>query len=316
MSSIAISYRRSDSSAMAGRIYDRLAAHYGEHSVFMDIDNIPLGADFRSHIQESLRRADVLIAVIGPKWLGTTADGMSRMQEKTDPVRLEIETALAGKKPIIPVLIDGARMPNSSELPPEFGNFSYLNAAEVSTGCDFRSHMDRLVGAIDRITGKNPSADQPQPSVTSVAAPSEAPQPPLASRAWHPWSDDLVRHTAVPFVLLLVIHHIVINAYDLNVAYLQIACAAVPFVFGATFSLLGARGPAIAASFAVGLGILGDAGMTVSQSLYSGDPVMPQSRVEWWDNLDYAAIIALSYFAGYVLARSLRRISNRRWVKP
>ncbi len=65
MPTIAISYRRSDSSAIAGRIYDRLAAHYGENNVFMDIDNIPLGIDFRTHFHETLQRTDVLIAVIG-----------------------------------------------------------------------------------------------------------------------------------------------------------------------------------------------------------------------------------------------------------
>ena len=71
--------------------------------------------------------------------------------ENADPVRVEIETALERKLRIIPVLVDGARMPASSELPSEFGNFAYLwHAAEVLTGRDFRSHMDRLVDAIDR----------------------------------------------------------------------------------------------------------------------------------------------------------------------
>ena len=84
------------------RIYDRLTAHYGEHSVFMDVDNIPFGTDFRAHIRETLQRSDILIAVIGTKWLGANTDGTSRMQEKTDPVRVEIETALERKIPILP----------------------------------------------------------------------------------------------------------------------------------------------------------------------------------------------------------------------
>ena len=45
MPRIAISYRRSDSSAISGRIFDRLVAHYGKPSVFMDIDNIPFGTE-------------------------------------------------------------------------------------------------------------------------------------------------------------------------------------------------------------------------------------------------------------------------------
>ena len=70
MSKIIISYRRSDSAATAGRIYDRLIDRYGEASVFMDVDKIPFGIDFRHHIQEVLRDADVLLAVVGTRWLG------------------------------------------------------------------------------------------------------------------------------------------------------------------------------------------------------------------------------------------------------
>jgi hypothetical protein len=67
MSQIVISYRRADSDAIAGRMRDRLANHFGENSVFMDIDSIPIGMDFRQHIQDTLARCDILIAVIGPK---------------------------------------------------------------------------------------------------------------------------------------------------------------------------------------------------------------------------------------------------------
>jgi hypothetical protein len=148
MPAILISYRRADSSAIAGRIFDRLAAHYGEASVFMDVDHIPFGIDFRAHLQETLQRTDVLIAVIGRNWLGNSADGAARMHEKTDPVRVEIETALERKTPIIPVLVDGARMPQSADLPEEFGNFAFLNAAEVATGRDFRIHTERLIRAL------------------------------------------------------------------------------------------------------------------------------------------------------------------------
>lgn len=155
MPTIVISYRRSDSSAIAGRIFDHLTTYYGEESVFMDIDNIPFGTDFRTQIHETLQRTDIVLAVIGANWLGIGAGGAVRMSEPTDPVRVEIETALSQKTPIIPVLVDGAKMPDSAALPTEFGNFAYLNAAEVATGRDFRTHVDRLIGAIDRtVSGK------------------------------------------------------------------------------------------------------------------------------------------------------------------
>src|SRR5438105_2184501 len=68
MAKIVISYRRSDSDAIAGRIRDRLASHFGEDSLFMDIDNIPFGTDFRQHIKSALLSSDVVIVVVGPKW--------------------------------------------------------------------------------------------------------------------------------------------------------------------------------------------------------------------------------------------------------
>ena len=144
MPRIAISYRRSDLAAIAGRIFDWLGERYGEDSVFMDIDKIPFGTDFRSHIREVLLRTDVLIAVVGANWLSHNDTGASRIQDAIDPVRVEIETALERKIAIIPVLVDGAKMPGSGELPATFGNFAYLNAPEISSGRDFRLHMERL----------------------------------------------------------------------------------------------------------------------------------------------------------------------------
>ena len=72
---------------MAGRICDQLKARYGDASVYMDIDNIPLGIDFRDHIHAALDQADVLIVVVGPKWLGTRRNANNRIMEEHDPVR-------------------------------------------------------------------------------------------------------------------------------------------------------------------------------------------------------------------------------------
>ena len=308
MPAILISYRRADSSAIAGRIFDRLAAHYGEESVFMDVDHIPFGIDFRAHIQETLQRTDVLIAVIGGNWLGKSADGAARMHEKTDPVRVEIETALERKTPIIPVLVDGARMPHSTELPEEFGNFVYLNAAEVASGRDFRTHMERLISAVDRAAGlarSRPASPSTMARTQSTAA-GAAREPASKFRP-----AEAVRYFLVPLVLLLVAHHVIINALDLNTAYLWIASAIIPSAFGGGLFWLAGRGAGPAFAFAIALGVVAVAGMTVSQSLNSGDPIMPQTRFEWWDNVNVAALVALSFLAGHALARGARAVRGK-----
>jgi hypothetical protein len=151
MTKIIISYRRQDSEAITGRIRDRLANQYGNDSIFMDIDSIPLGVDFRDHIGEALRETDILIAVIGPKWLGTQKGGRTRIREESDPVRVEVEKALERGIIVIPVLVNNATMPKSSELPDRLVELSYRNAATVDSGRDFHQHVDRLIRSIDQI---------------------------------------------------------------------------------------------------------------------------------------------------------------------
>jgi hypothetical protein len=170
MSKIVVSYRRSDSQAIAGRIVDRLIAHFGEQSVFMDVDNIPFGIDFRQHIQSVLSQAEVLIAVVGPDWLGAGPDGSSRIQAEDDPVRVEIETALRQEILVIPVLVDGAGMPKAAVLPDSLKKFAFLNAAPVDVGRDFRPHVDRLVQSIDEVLARKSGRTSRAPLNASTAA--------------------------------------------------------------------------------------------------------------------------------------------------
>jgi hypothetical protein len=309
MTKLAISYRRADSAAIAGRIFDRLAAHYGDDTVFMDIDNIPFGIDFRGHIREMLLQTDVVIAVIGPNWVGRDAGGTVRIAEETDPVRVEIETALAQHKAVIPVLVDGARMPSEAELPPPLAAFAFLNAAEVSSGRDFRVHMDRVIGAIDGTVAGGLGTSPPR---SSRGGRGRVVEPELRGS----WLNDAARYLLVPLILLVVAHNVVVNAFDLNVVYLLLACVLVPFAYGFALFYLSGRGAAPASIFAVVLGLAGAAAMTISQSLNTGDAIMPQNRLEWRDNIQFAVLIALSFVAGNILARLARALGNRNPGKP
>src|SRR5262245_23552121 len=169
MPKIIISYRRSDSDAIAGRIRDRLASYYGERSIFMDIDNIPFGADFREHIQNAIIQNDLLLAVVGPQWAGQSEDGRRRIGEELDLVRIEVETAMKQGIPVVPVLVNGATMPKPAELPEALRDFSFRNAASVDSGRDFHQHVDRLIRSLDKLLNARPRLRLPAPLLYGIA---------------------------------------------------------------------------------------------------------------------------------------------------
>jgi TIR domain len=124
MPKIFISYRRKSSEDITARIRDRLIAHYGEASIFVDSDNIPPGVDFRQHIEQVLNESDIMIVVVGPKWLGSDKPGRTWINRENDWVRLEVETALRRNGLVIPVLMQGAQMPLASDLPDSMKDFA------------------------------------------------------------------------------------------------------------------------------------------------------------------------------------------------
>jgi WD domain, G-beta repeat/TIR domain len=179
MPKITISYRRADSEAITGRIFDRLIAHFGKETIFRDIEDIPPGIDFRHHINETLLKTNILLAIIGPRWLGAARGSLERIHEESDPVRVEVETALRRRVPIIPVLIGKTRMPSSDQLPPSLKDFAFRNAVNVDTGRDFDHHMDRLIRSMDAILRQAPKS----PPSRETAIPASPPKTGTAERA-------------------------------------------------------------------------------------------------------------------------------------
>jgi hypothetical protein len=134
MPNIILSYRRDDTGAIAGRIFARLVGHYGVDQVFMDIDSIPFGLDFREHIQETLKRCHVLLAIVGARWAAPNEKGSFRINEENDWVRIEVEAAPAKNIPVIPVLTDNASLPAPASLPEGLRNLVFRQAAPVDSG--------------------------------------------------------------------------------------------------------------------------------------------------------------------------------------
>ena len=162
---IMISYRRADSAPITGRIYDRLCARFGSDGVFMDIDSIPIGIDYRTHVDDSLRNCDVLLTVIGRRWLGEGKVGERRIDDPTDLVRLEVAQALKRDIRVIPLLVEDCEIPPIDQLPEDLHGLRFRNALRIDSGIDFHHHVDRLCTAIEMIAGR---ATPPPPKVARV----------------------------------------------------------------------------------------------------------------------------------------------------
>jgi hypothetical protein len=151
---IVISYRRKDSQSTTRAIYERLEREFGAQAVFMDV-KIPVGIDFRKHINGVLNGSDILLAIVGPKWLGKRIFGRPRIHDEEDWVRIEIESAIRRRVPIVPVLVDGAAIPSKGQLPATIRDIIYQNAARLDTGRDFSAHMADLIAGIREVIYQN-----------------------------------------------------------------------------------------------------------------------------------------------------------------
>ena len=162
-----ISYRREETSAHAGRLYDAMAAQLGEHNVFMDVELAP-GVDFVERITDAVGGCHVLLVIIGPQWATVSNGGASpRLAQPDDFVRLEVETALRRDDvTVIPVLVGGARMPGAGDLPESLRTLSRRNALELSDmrwRYDIERLMERLHELLAGTTGMHtlPPPDEP-----------------------------------------------------------------------------------------------------------------------------------------------------------
>lgn len=148
---IFISYRRSDSADIAGRIYDRLVDEFGRGPIFKDVDSIPLGIDFKEYLDKKVSECSVFLAIIGDRWFDARDEaGKRRLDDPADFVRIEIESALGMGIPVIPLLVRGANMPFEKDLPPGLKKLVYKNGIPIRPDPDFHRDMDRLIAALNQ----------------------------------------------------------------------------------------------------------------------------------------------------------------------
>ena len=198
-----INYRRGDSQGSAGRLFDRLLHHFEIDKIFIDVDAIEPGVDFVDTLDKQVSNCSAFIAVIGPNWLtAKDASGQRRLDDPSDYVRIEIESALRRNIRVIPALVDGASMPRPSELPPSLEPLSRRNAVEI-THHRFTTDCDQLAVAVKRalgmavpstiakgtvmqpvLDGQTAVPHMPAPSAAQPLMDQEAEDFPPAKRSW------------------------------------------------------------------------------------------------------------------------------------
>lgn len=168
---IFISYRRSDSITVAGRIYDKLASMYGPDRVFKDVDDIPYGVNFVNQLEQAVAECNVLITLIGQNWIDVSDEqGNRRLDNPNDFVRIEIASALTRDILVLPVLVNGATMPTRTKLPENLQALTQRNAARVRYDPDFHNDMERIIDDLEEYFRKRGLATARKRNVQPTSA--------------------------------------------------------------------------------------------------------------------------------------------------
>lgn len=162
---IFVSYRRDDTRQAAGRLADDLADHFGSPHIFRDIEGIDPGVEFAQALNQALETCAVMLVLIGPKWLDICdAQGRRRLDNPNDWIRQEIGTALRRGIRVVPVLIDGAALPDEASLSDELKPLVRRQALELAD-TRWRGDLQRLVDTLAKLPGlqRQPAGQDSEP---------------------------------------------------------------------------------------------------------------------------------------------------------
>src|ERR1700739_2649353 len=169
MSTVFISYRREITAGEARALFNELLERLGKNSVFMDVDSIALGRDFRGALQKTLESCDLMLVLIGKDWAEVKdEEGRPRLQNPRDFVRLEIEAALKRDIVVTPILVQGAPMPAPEQLPVEIRDLVYRNGFELRHN-RWESDFAEMIRRLDLDIAKE--GGRVEQSASTVAAP-------------------------------------------------------------------------------------------------------------------------------------------------
>ena len=195
---IFINYRRDDSIGMAGRLHDRLAQTFRRDNLFIDVDNIPAGVDFVTHLNSQVAACGVILVLIGPNWLrAKDKAGQRRLHQPDDFVAIEIAAALARDIRVIPVLVDGTRMPKASDLPDSLKPLARRQAVEMRHA-HFGKDAEALLARMGEALGDEALVSEEREALGDEARETGR------WRVWPTWKKHLIS-TAIGLVIGLLV---------------------------------------------------------------------------------------------------------------
>lgn len=153
-----VNYRVQEQPGYATLLHRELAERFGEDRLFLASRSIRPGDDFVEQVFRILRRCEVLLSVIGPRWLDFLG------QSDTDWVRRELSEAFVYGVRVIPILIEDAELPDATRLPDDISAISrcqYLRLRHYSIDADIAKlvrELRRVVPRLDRRTIETPVA--------------------------------------------------------------------------------------------------------------------------------------------------------------
>jgi TIR domain len=163
-----ISYRRADAAQAASWLFSRLTGHYGRTNVVMDVDPAPYGGNLAHAIDANVATCDAFVVLIGQHWLAVTGEGL---HDPNDYVRLALESALRRGTLVIPVTVDGARMPVNGELPPSLASMAGQAAFEIGLR-SFDADTGQLMRVLDQSIAERQATQLRPTPVPGPPAPS------------------------------------------------------------------------------------------------------------------------------------------------
>lgn len=284
MATVFINYRRDDTEGHAGRLYDELKRRLDPQEVFLDVEGIGAGVDWRKSIEENLANCKLVLVLIGKHWTHSTdASGKRRLDDPEDTLRLEIVMARKLGIRVVPVLMHGAKLPAESDLPEDLRPLLHNNAFELrhdKWNSDVQLLMKDLATTIPNLAYGSASA---KPGIISL-------------QAW--WGS----------VLAILATYVAVFASNSNETLLFVSWVVLGFSFGAWHAYRVPKN--IVRDLSLGLAIALTAYVAVSfvGMVFYEQPFWPKDEAEWHGSVKHMVTIMLSFVGGCTSATLMAKL--------